>query len=148
MTDFEGSLDNIFSPFWTAWKAGSATIVGYQPDVQWAGTEEGQPHDRAKFWARGSQKVLESGQSTFRGASSGTRVTTQGILYVQVFCPFTVTKAATLGRRLAVLVRNAYTGVESGGVWFRNPKIVERPTDKDWFQIVVSIEYTFDELVP
>jgi hypothetical protein len=147
MNTFETGLDNVFKPFWTAWQAGATTIVGYIPDVQWHGTEEGQPHERSKFWARGSQKVLESSQATFRSATSQHRLTTYGTVYVQVFCPFTATKAATLGRRLAVLVRNAYTGKESGGVWFRNPKIVERPTDKDWFQLVVSVDYTFDELV-
>ena len=60
MTDFEGSIDNIFRPFWDAWKAGSAAIAGYQQDVQWAGMEEGKPHDCAQFWARGSQKLIDT----------------------------------------------------------------------------------------
>lgn len=146
MNNYLTSIDNVFGPFWNAWQSGSAGIVGYIPSVHWNGVEEMAIHDRAKFWARASQKVLGSKQAAFTGDNKK-RLTTDGILSVQVFCPFSATKAASLGRALAVLVRNAYTGIESGGVWFRHPKIVERPPDKDWFQLVVSIEYSFDEII-
>jgi hypothetical protein len=147
MSDFLTSVDSVFAPFWNIWKSGSMAIAGYQPDIQWTGSEEETIHERSKFWARASHKVLESKQGAFSGENKK-RLTTNGLLSIQIFCPFSATKAATTGRRLAVLVRNAYTGIESNGVWFRNPKIVERPPDKDWFQLIVSIEYVFDEIVP
>ena len=141
---YEQAIDDMFSQFFTVWKDDSAAIVGYIPDVIWHGVEEGVTPDRAKFWARASHKASFTEQAAFTIGPK--RFTSKGILYIQIFCPFTAQKAVSVGRKLAVLVRNAYSGKESvGGVWFRNPKIVDRPVDKDWFQLVVSVEYSFDE---
>lgn len=141
---YEQAINDMFSQFFTIWQAGASAIVGYTPEVIWHGVEEGVTPDRSKFWARASHKTALTEQAAFTVGSK--HFTTKGILYIQVFCPFTTQKAVGLGRKLAVLVRNAYSGKESaGGVWFRNPKIVDRPVDKDWFQLVVSVEYTFDE---
>ena len=148
MTTYENALDEIFGLFDTAWKAGATAIVGEVPHVLWYGSEESELPDRAKYWARVSHKVISNQQSTLRNGNTAQRYTTKGILSVQIFCPFIVSKGITLGRRLAVLARSAYINKETtGGVWFRNGKIVEGRIDKDWVPLIVTVETEFDELM-
>lgn len=148
MTDYQTALSEIFGVFNAAWE-NSVGIVGYKPHVLWYGSEEKELPDRAKFWCRVSHKVLSSVQDTLRNGEHGQRYRTRGILTVQIFCPYTVSKGITLGRGLAVLARNAYTNKQTAsGVWFRGGKIVESRIDKDWIPLNVLVETEFYEATP
>jgi len=146
MTDYEQAINDIFGLFNTAWTAGSTAIVGYVPEVRWPGVEVATAPDRSKFWARVSQKTINETQSTLRNGSSGQRYTNSGVCYVQIFCPVSVSGSISKGRKLAEVARDAFRGKHSvNGVWFRNAKIVEMPTEQDWFAFTVQTDYIYDE---
>lgn len=146
MTTYEQALADMFGLFNTAWAASSPAIVGYVPPVRWPGIEQPTTPDRSKFWARVSQKTSNETQTTLRNGDNGQRYTNRGTLYVQIFCPIAEAKAITKGRQLSEVARNTYRGKHSvNGVWFRNAKIVEMPTEADWFAFTVQVDYIYDE---
>ena len=146
MTTYEQAINDMFGLFLTAWSAGSTAIAGYIPPVRWPGVEVPTAPDRSKYWARISQKTSFETQSTLRNGDNGQRYTTRGTLYVQVFAPIATVGALANGRKLAELARNAYRGKHSvNGVWFRNAKIVEMPTEADWYALTVQVDYIYDE---
>lgn len=148
MTSYRQALDDIFGLFRETWDNGSEAIVGYKPDIQWYGVEEEATHDRDKFWVRPSFKMLGSTQSSFRGEGNKQRFRVKGIFSAQIFCPFSHQRSITVGRDLAVLVRNAYPSKETAnGVWFRNPRILEGRVDKDWIPLIVTVEVEFYEAI-
>ena len=146
MTSYEQALADIFGLFNIAWTAKTTAIVGYIPNVAWPGIEQPTTPDRSKFWARVSQKTSFETQSTLRNGDNGQRYTNQGTLYVQIFCPVSEVGSISKGRRLATLARDAFRGKHSlNGVWFRNAKIVEMPTEQDWFAFTAQVDYIYDE---
>jgi hypothetical protein len=148
MIEYTTALNQIFKVFDDAWTANAPGIVGYVPHILWYGSEEQNLPDRTKYWARVSHKILSTVQTSFRNGDIGQRYTNRGMLSIQIFCPFTVSKGITKGRNLASLARNAYTNKETeGGVWFRGGKIVEGRIDKDWVPLTVLVETQFDELL-
>ena len=146
MTTYEQAINDMFGLFLTAWNAGSTATAGYIPEVRWPGVEVATSPDRSKYWARVSQKTSFEQQSTLRNGDNGQRYTTRGTLYVQVFCPISISGSLANGRKLAELARNAYRGKHSvNGVWFRNAKIMEMPTESDWYALTVQVDYLYDE---
>ena len=146
MTTYEQALADMFGLFNTAWTAGTTAIVGYVPPVRWPGIEQPTAPDRSKFWARVSQKTSNETQSTLRNGDNGQRYTNRGTLYVQIFCPVSLSGSLKNGRKLAELARDAYRGKHSvNGVWFRNARILEMPTEQDWFALTVQVDYIYDE---
>lgn len=143
---YEQAIDDMFGLFNAAWIAGTNDIVGYIPEIRWSGVEAPTAPDRSKFWARVSQKTSFETQSTLRNGNSGQRYTNQGTVYVQIFCPVSESGSITKGRKLGELARNAFRGKHSiNGVWFRNARILEMPTEQDWFAFTVRTDYIYDE---
>jgi len=146
MTTYEQALADIFGLFNTAWVAKTTAIVGYVPPVRWPGIEQPTTPDRSKFWARVSQKTSNESQTTLRNGDNGQRYTNRGTLYVQIFCPVSESGSISKGRKLAEVARDAFRGKHSlNGVWFRNAKIVEMPTEQDWFAFTAQVDYIYDE---
>lgn len=146
MTTYEQALADIFGLFNVAWNANTTSIVGYIPPVAWPGIEQATTPDRSKFWVRVSQKTSNEAQSTLRNGDNGQRYTNKGICYVQIFCPVSETGSISNGRKLAEVARDAFRGKHSlNGVWFRNAKIVEMPTEADWFAFTAQVDYIYDE---
>ncbi len=145
MITYQDAIDEIFAIFNTAWEAGSTAIVGYIPEVRWYGVEEPASISMGKFWVRVSQQTVEEEQSTLRNGEC-TRYTTDGLIFVQLFCPKSDSKSMEKGRNLATLARDAYRGnATSGKVWFRNARIKELPPETDWYRLNVVAEYEYDE---
>ena len=146
MADYEQALADIFGLFNTTWTANTTAIVGYVPPVRWPGIEEPTTPDRSKFWARVSQKTVSETQAAFRNGNHGQRFENRGICYVQIFCPVSESGAISKGRKLAEVARGAFRAKQSpNGVWFRNAKITEMPTEQDWFAFTVRVDYIYDE---
>jgi len=142
---YDEAIDQIFSIFRTAWNAKSAAIVGYIPEVRWPGVEEPDTPNTDKFWVRVSQQTVKEGQSTLRNDGC-TRYTTDGLLFIQLFCPKSDSKSMEKGRKLAMLARDAYRGNSTDGkVWFRDARIKELPPEKDWYRFNIIAEYEYDE---
>jgi len=145
MITYEEAIDEIFSIFKINWEANSAAVVGYTPEVRWYGVEKPKTPPMDKFWARVSQQTVTDEQSTLRNGEC-TRYTTDGLVFVQLFCPKSDSEGMEKGRKLAMLARDAYRGnATSGKVWFRNARIKELSSKKDMYRLNVVAEYEYDE---
>ena len=143
---YEQAIADMFGLFNASWQAGTTAIVGYVPEVRWPGIEVQTTPDLSKFWARVSQKTSFETQSALRNGDAGQRYTNNGTIYVQIFCPVSEVGSITKGRKLGELARNAFRGKHSiNGVWFRNARILEMPTERDWFAFTVQTDYIYDE---
>lgn len=145
-TTYPAALDEMFALFRDAWNTGATAIVGYVPEVRWPGVEEPDKPETKKYWARVSTQTVLERQATFRNGDDK-RYTTDGLLFVQIFCPMSDARAMERGRNLAVLARNAFRGEEtSSSVWFRNARINELSPDGKAYRFNVVTEYEYDEL--
>lgn len=146
-TDYISAVDQMFALFNTAWLANSAALAGYVPIVRWQGIEEAGTPDASKFWCRVSQQTVEEEQSTLRDDSGVRRYETTGLIFVQLFCPKSQVDALEIGRKLAVVARNAFRGkTTSGKVWFRNARIIELEPDSSAHRFNIVSEYEYDEI--
>ena len=159
---YDAAVDEMFGQFRAAWIAGSAAIVGYVPEVRWPGVEPKNPDgslkkpESDKYWARVSQQGVDDEQTSLSacvesneiGATlPASRFTAIGLLFVQLFCPKTDPQGVELGRKLASLSQRAYRGKKtSGGVWFRNVRIIEVEDEELWHRFNVVAEYEYDEV--
>ncbi len=147
---FSEASDEINSQFWLAWKAGAAAIVGYLPEVRWQNDQETETPDGSKFWARVSQQIVLASQTTLANQVSGPdkkRYTASGLVFVQIFCPKSLTTSDQLGRQLAELAQNAYRGKSTSGcIWFRNVRINPLPPEALFYRFNVVAEFEYDDI--
>lgn len=146
MTTYEEAIDEIFEIFKVAWDANSAAIVGYVPEIRWQGVEEPNSPDYSKFWCRVSQQTVIEQQSGFRNGECKP-YTTEGLVFIQIFCPKSDSESMTKGRKLAIVGRDAFRGNStSGKVWFKNARVNELPAEIQWIRLNVVAEYEYDEI--
>jgi hypothetical protein len=68
------------------------------------------------------------------------------LLIIQVFCPRSDAQAMAKGRALAEVARDAFRGVDTGGVWFRNVRINKLPPSEKYYIFNVISEYEYSEI--
>ncbi len=150
MTNYEEATDEILAVFNTVMKLNSATLIGYMLDIRWPGIIEPSKPDGSKFWARASIQTVASPQSSLSTCVEEPyqrRYTTNGLLFIQFFCPLSLATSMTQGRKLAIVSQNAYRGKKTaGGVWFKNVRINELPPEALFHRFNVVSEFEFDEL--
>lgn len=143
------AIDDMFALFNAAWQNSNA-IVGSVPEVRWQGVEERDVPPANAYWCRVSTQNVIDRQATLKsGVDSGQqrRYTSQGLLFVQLFCPMSDARAMEKGRQLAELARAAFRGVESpNGVWFRNARINELAPADNAYRFNIVVEYEYDDI--
>lgn len=145
-TNYVEAIDEIFGTFNAAWQAGAAGIVGYVPEVRYVGVELPTSPASGKFWARLSSQGVKEPQATFNGVAVQ-RYTAYGLIFVQLFCPKSVSNSMQLGRKLAELTKNCYKGVSTQNcVWFRNGRIQELEPEDLFYRFNIVTEYEYDTL--
>ena len=145
MISYQAAIDEMFAKFYTAWQTLDVGL-GYVPETRWQGIEVANEPDKSKYWVRVSQQTVDENQSTFRQGSSGRRFTTEGLIFVQLFCPKSDSQAMTTGRKLATIARDAFRAVDSSdNIWFRNSRIVELSPENEWRRFNIVAEYEYDE---
>lgn len=148
MTTYESAIDTMYGVFKTAWDIGASPIIGYVPVVEYDEPAKGNYDSLTAAFARLTVRNVLEGQLTL-GTPDGPgthEYGTAGLLIIQVFVPKDDNEGIVLGRRLAVLVRNAYrTAGVNGEVWFKNATVVEQPPDDRWRQFNVNVEYDYTE---
>lgn len=146
MTTYVEAIDQTYKMFTDAWTAGAAAIllargarvVGYTPEVRYMRVEKETDLPRDKYFARLSHVTLSEDM-----AAIGNRMFDGEILFtMQIMCPRNDMAAYDVGRRLAMLARNAVRGLglPSGDGMFREARINELPNENDW--IVFSAQAT------
>lgn len=147
-TNYSGATDEICGAFWQAWNAAeTSSLVGYVPDVRWPLVEEPETPDASKYWARLSIQTVFEEQTALAGNDGKRRYTASGLVFVQIFCPKSVSNSGEIGRKLAEIARNAYRGKDTPNkVWFRNVRINELSPENLFYRFNVVAEFEYDEI--
>jgi hypothetical protein len=146
-TTYSAAVDTMFTLLATAWQTGATAIVGSVPAIRWQGNETATPPPANTYWARVSEQQVISDQYSLSGGNGQRLYNSQGLLYMQIFCPTTDPPSYTNGRLLANLVQNALRQrVADDSVWFTKQKIVPVGVSNSWYQFNVSAAYQFFEL--
>ena len=147
-TTYSGATDEICGQFWQAWNAAEvSSLVGYVPDVRWPYVEEPETPDSSKYWARVSIQTVFEEQTALAGNDTKRRYTASGLVFVQLFCPKSVSDSGEVGRKLAEISRNAFRCKSSpNNVWFRNARINELSPENLFHRFNVVAEFEYDEV--
>jgi len=123
----------LFKAVWdgTGWTALYPNVAGDIP----TGTDP---------WARIDLKHSDEEQATLSGLTGTRRFRRDGGIAVQIFTRSG--EGLSSGHALAKIVQDAFEGVSSDGIWFRNVRVNEIGPDGDWYQINVLIDFTYDEI--
>jgi len=148
--NYPQAADEINAVAYQAIKTGAAAIVGYVPDVRFANIEKPGTPDGSKFWLRVSMQTVDEAQTTLANQVTGPdkkRFTANGLIFVQIFCPKSVSNSDQLGKQLAELVKNAYRGKSTSGcVWFSHTRIQEKPPEAQFWNYNVVSEFEYDTI--
>lgn len=145
MIVFDAVNDEINLFFYNAWKLNTPAIVGYIPEVRWQNVQYVGIPDSTKFWARLTKNTVLEAQHTLSPGFK--KWTAQGLIFVQLFCPKSVSLSFELGQQLAVVARDAFRGKSTDGcIWFRNSTITELDAEELYYRLNVVSEFTYDEL--
>jgi len=147
-TDYTGALDEIFARFLTDWKANSAAIVGYIPEVRWQDQSEPDKPAKDKYWCRCSVNTVATEQSTlstYVTAPFKKRYYTEGFAYIQIFAPKSDAKAKQLINQLALIGQKAFRKT-SPSVCYLNATIKEIPAEEQWIRRNVMTEFSYGEI--
>lgn len=142
------AIDEMFSLFLEAWKAGAPEVLGLEeaPEIVWPG-QDGKLPDMTKYWCRVSQQTVLEEQTALADNEGKKRYTTSGLIFVQLFCPKSDASAMAKGKKLAPVARNAFRGkTTSGKVWFRRARIQELTPEDNAYRFNVVAEYEYDEI--
>jgi hypothetical protein len=134
---FDQANNDILAFFKTAWDTTGLLAVyenvkGAKPTAQAA-------------WARLTVRHGPSAQASLSGATGTSRYERSGILTAQIFIPNG--EGLALGYSLAKTVIDAFEGKATPRqVWFRNATVNEVGPSEEWFQMNVTIGFTYDEV--
>lgn len=148
--DYSSACDKMFSIANAALIAASENVVNIA-DIRWPGTERQQSPPDNVYWARVSEQVVVSGQTSLSnnvGFGGSKRYDTIGLLFIQLFCPKSDPAAVPNGRLLQTALVNAFRAPSGdSNLWFRNqtPKpMTYNPTN---YQFNVAVTYQYGEIV-
>lgn len=147
-TTYSGATDEICGAFWQAWNAAEvSSLIGYIPDVRWPLVEEPAQPDSSKFWVRVSIQTVFEEQTALAGNDLKRRYTASGLVFVQLFCPKSVSNSGQNGRTLAEIARAAFRGKSTPNkVWFKNVRINELSPENLFHRFNVVAEFEYDEV--
>lgn len=149
-TTYSEARNQINELFAAAWKANTAAIAGYVPNIEWQGVQPRDKPESSKYWARVSvQSVFEEQTtlSTCEGRPGQKRYTASGLVFVQLFCPKSIIGSFETGGKLAQVAKKAFRGKTTPGkVWFRNCRINELEPEALFYRFNVVTEFEYDEL--
>lgn len=150
MIDYYSAVDSILSKILESFNIIAPPIVGYLPQIQWPNVEKQENVDGSKFWVRVSYQTVSSPQTSLSvcvGAIGKKSYTNTGLLTIQVFAPKSLAESNDILKRLSMAIRNSFrSSGANGGIWFRNPRIIELSQEELFYRNNVIIEYRFDEL--
>jgi hypothetical protein len=143
---YEQAIDEIFARFHAIWTAQTPAVTLEAPELRWQGIENPEHPGYDKYWVRVSQQTIDEGQASLRAPECGQRYRTNGLLFIQIFCPKSDARAMEKGRQLAVIARDCFRGYTTqSGVWFRNSRVSELEPEERWLRLNVIVAYQYDE---
>lgn len=152
MTTYSEAIDAMFALFNDAWVDGAGALAETTlvPDIRWPGVEEPEIPPVDSFWCRVSTQQVSEPLTSFKSGVAPTenkRYSAVGLLFVQIFCPMSDSRAMEKGRLLAELARDAFRGKQTANdVWFRNARIQNLPPEDRFYRFNIVVEYTYDDI--
>lgn len=142
---------SILALIWSVWEAKAPAIVSPLPEMRWQGVEEAGLPGALKFWARASTQLATTRQSAHimpdGPTGSPVEYSSNGVVFVQIFAPMKARDSYAKGELLAALAQCMFMATEtSSGVWFRNPRINELPSDGTWYRWNVIADFQFNQV--
>ena len=142
--------DEIFTLFKTTWDAGSPSLVGYVPTIEWQGVQPRGTPVASKHWCRASLQNVSEGQASLsisEGAPGRKRYTAFGLVFVQIFSPRSEANGFENGLLLSQVAKGAFRGKTTPGkVWFRNVRMQELEPEDSFYRLNVVAEFEYDEV--
>lgn len=143
---YDEAYDAITTYFTAEWAAKADDIVGYVPDIRFAGIEE--KEKPTVTFVRFVMNPVSSPQSTLRNAEYGQRYENNGIIIVQLLVERKSVQAEAQARKLAQVAQGIFRDPGFPGCFiFRNIRINNLEPEATWLRKNVITEYQFDELV-
>lgn len=134
---FDVANDEILAFFDAAW-TGTGLLALYE-------NVHGDKPTAQEAWARVSLRNAPRGQTSLTGANGTNRFDRTGILTVQIFIPNG--QGLSQGYNLGKIVIDAFEGKTTASqVWFRNAGITPIGPSDEWFQLNVTVEFSYDEI--
>lgn len=125
----------------------SAAILGYVPEIRWPGNPKGDHPAALNIWARVSQRIVKDSQTGINAIEGQRLYTAVGLLYVQIFCPRSVSNSLVNGRILANGLRDRFRHPSpSSEIRFRDQKVVEVSAEDDYYPLNVVVTYEYDSI--
>ena len=143
--------NEINAHFYDAWKAFTPSIIGYIPPVEWQGAQPLKAPDKAKHWAHLSQQIVIDRQETLSvctGEPGKKRFNTQGLIFVQLFCPKSLVNSFAKGGELCEVIKTAFRGKTTtpSKIWFRNARYTPLEPEDLYYRYNFVAEFEFDEI--
>lgn len=152
MINYVDGLNEVREFIYNRWVEQAASIVGYVPEMRFAGVEAQETPDKTKYWARFTMFTLTDQQATLSTDSVTSytrRYRDNGRVVLQLFGPRYGNNAGDNLLKLAQIVQNRLRGTKTEhGIWFRNSQIDASLAPEESFQRVnVLCDYERDEII-
>jgi len=134
MTTLNEARDAVYDRFSAQW----GTTSVYQLDNQDLRLAEGTAN-----WARLAVRQMDSNQDTL-GPSGSRRFRRSAMTFIQIFVPSN--KGTKEGDDLSQTARGVFEGTSFSGLDFTDGMIREVGPDGKWFQYVVEVKFSYDEI--
>jgi hypothetical protein len=144
---YEAAIREMAAVFVAAWSAGSATVVGYVPEVRGPGAESQTLPDRSKYWARISTQMVLDDAVVGRDDSGMPIRGGAGLVFVQCFGPkIGYEPAKQQLQQLVEIARRSFEGPKSpSGLRFENARLREPGSDREFQWISTVAEFFYSE---
>lgn len=142
----------IFARVDSVWKAKAPAIIApaAAPEMRYQGVEEGASPGSTKYWARASTQGATTRQSAHMMDGPGqspVEFLSEGAVFIQIFAPMSEKGSYAKGELLAEAAQCMFMATETAsGVWFRNPRINELPSDGTWYRWNVIADFQFNQV--
>jgi hypothetical protein len=133
------------------YRAASLAVLGFQGELRYAGDTSGansaNPADD-KYWARISRRIVDERQETLRNGLLQRRFVTDGLVFVQLFCPVTDSKAQDNMDKMAELIRNDFRTYQGEECEFTKAEINDTiPSEAAWLRTNVSSVFQYRQFI-
>lgn len=146
MINYPDAVDEMRLHFSSNFESLPASILDHIPEIEWDGSENPDAKNTGEFWVRFSEQQSSSTQSSFGSNEFGKRYRNKGLIFIQIFCPKSVSMSKDTGRKIANYVKKLFQGhTDSGNVWFRDSEVRTLESEDVWYRFNVVAKYTHEE---
>lgn len=141
--DRASARDFLYSFVRDQYRAASLAATGLTGALRYGGIPDEEPAN-GTYWARVTMRITNEEQETLRSADRTRRFLTQGLVFVQLFCPSPAEPGLVPMDQIAETVRNAFRTYQGAEIEFTTAEIDDNvPAEPNWLRanIVSTFQY-------